>query len=227
MSLKQSCKIMETLEFEKLRNSMVDQQLVDQGVRAPLVLQAMRDIPRDRFVSNELSALAYENSPLPIGEGQTISQPFIVALMTEALKLTGSESVLEVGTGSGYAAAILGRIARQVFTIERIHALAVQAQNNLKNLELDNVSLVEGDGTLGYPQAAPYDAIVVAASGPVVPDALKSQLKIGGRLVIPVGSEPNNQRLRRITRVSNSEYADEDLEAVRFVPLIGAQGWPQ
>jgi protein-L-isoaspartate(D-aspartate) O-methyltransferase len=172
-----------------------------------------------------LREFAYEDAPLPIAEGQTISQPYIVAMMTEALELQGGEKVLEIGTGSGYAAAILSRIAKDVYTVERIGQLAEKSAATLAELGYHNVHVLHGDGTRGWPDHAPYDAIVVAAGGPQVPESLKAQLKIGGRLVIPVGADRRLQELVRVTRVSEHEYTTEELADVRFVPLVGAEGW--
>jgi protein-L-isoaspartate(D-aspartate) O-methyltransferase len=170
---------------------------------------------------------AYEDTPLPIEEGQTISQPYVVALMASALRLTRRDRVLEVGAGSGYAAAVLSRIAAEVYTIERHAALAELASRRVKDLGFDNVHVLHADGTLGWPEHAPYDAIVVAAGGPSIPDALRAQLAIGGRLIIPVGTTPRVQELVRVTRTGQSEYQQEALGGVRFVPLIGAQGWEE
>ena len=207
------------------REQMAEQQLALRGIVSPLVLDAMRQVPREAFLPGHLWEFAYEDSPLPIDAGQTISQPYIVALMTQALQLKGGETVLEVGTGSGYAAAILSRIAGRVYTVERLATLADKARTALADGGYDNVEVRTGDGTLGWPERAPYDAIIVAAGGPAVPPALKTQLKVGGRLVIPVGSDRSLQELVRITRVSRDEYVSEDLADVHFVPLVGAQGW--
>lgn len=217
----------DSIEYIGLRHSMVEEQIIAEGVRDPLVIKAIQAIPRELFVPDELRELAYENTPLPIGEGQTISQPFIVALMIESLALKGGETILEIGTGSGYAAAILAQIGEHVYTIERIKSLAMSATKILRSLGCDSVTVLHRDGTEGYPEKAPYDAIIVAASGPKVPEALKEQLKIGGRLIIPVGSNKHEQRLIRITRESKSKFQEERLEGVRFVPLIGAHGWNQ
>jgi len=206
---------------------MVARQIVERGVRSDLVARAMREVPREAFMKEELREFAYSDSPLPIGEGQTISQPYIVAYMAEALELEGGERVLEVGTGSGYAAAVLSRIAAEVYTIERHESLARDAQAALTRLGYSNVHVVVGDGTKGLPAAAPYDAIVVAAGGPQVPAALREQLAIGGRLVMPVGDTPREQRLVRVRRTREEEYEEEDLLPVRFVPLIGEQGWEE
>jgi len=204
---------------------MVEKAIVARGVRDELVLNAMRSVPREAFLPNQLREFAYTDCPLPIEEGQTISQPYIVAFMTEALALQGGERVLEIGTGSGYAAAILAEIAADVYTVERIGQLAEKAASTLADLGYDNVHVLHGDGTKGWPDHAPYDGIIVAAGGPKIPESLKEQLKVGGRLVIPVGRDPKIQELVRVTRISEDEYRREDLADVRFVPLIGHEGW--
>ncbi len=206
------------------RERMVERQIRARGVSDARVLQAMRDVPREAFLPPELADLAYDDRPLPIEAGQTISQPYIVAVMTEALRLTGSETVLEIGTGSGYAAAVLARVARHVYTIERHAELADLARERLAALGITNVDVRCDDGTLGWPEHAPFDAIVVAASGPELPQALLDQLTIGGRLVIPVGTS-RAQELVRVTRTSEDAFKREELGAVQFVPLIGEQGW--
>jgi protein-L-isoaspartate(D-aspartate) O-methyltransferase len=212
------------VDAARLRKLMVERQIRARGVRDPRVLAAMATVPREAFVAPELADLAYDDRPLPIESGQTISQPYIVALMTEAMTLTGSETVLEVGTGSGYAAAVLARVANSVYTIERVPELADTARERLARLAYHNVDVRCGDGTLGWPEHAPYDAIVAAAGGPDLPRALLEQLAIGGRLVMPVGS-PGEQQLVRVTRTGELDYRREDLGGVRFVPLIGAHGW--
>lgn len=216
---------MNKIDFAKLRDEMVDRHIAGRGVRSPLVLDAMRIVPREAFLPENLREFAYEDAPLPIAEGQTISQPYIVALMTEALALEGGERVLEIGTGSGYAAAVLSRIARDVYTVERIGQLAEKATAVLADLGYANVHVLHADGTRGWTDHAPYDAIVVAAGGPEVPESLKSQLKIGGRLVIPVGVDRRVQELVRVIRVSEHQYKTEDIADVRFVPLVGEEGW--
>jgi protein-L-isoaspartate(D-aspartate) O-methyltransferase len=213
-------------DHDELRDRMVEQQIEERGVRDAAVLSAMRKVPRDRFVPERLAARAYDDRPLPIGEGQTISQPYIVAMMTEALRLRPDDRVLEIGTGSGYAAAVLAVIAAEVYTIERLAGLAESARRRLAELGYANVHVRHGDGSLGWPEHAPYDAIVVTASGPNVPPALLEQLAIGGRLVIPIGPDMDEQRLVRIERSGADCYEREILESVAFVPLIGAQGWP-
>ncbi len=209
----------------KLRERMVARQIAARGVRSERVLAAMRAVPRERFVPRRQEALAYEDSPLPIGDGQTISQPYIVAYMVEGLDLKGGEKVLEIGTGSGYAAAVLAEMGCEVYTIERLDSLATTAAAVLQELGYTKAHVRHGDGTLGWPEEAPFDGIVVAAAAPDVPEALKEQLKIGGHLVLPVGRGVGFQMLERITRISETEFVTEDLTAVRFVPLIGEQGW--
>jgi protein-L-isoaspartate(D-aspartate) O-methyltransferase len=208
-----------------LRERMVERQIASRGIRDPLVLAAMRTVPREAFVAPGSEDLAYEDRPLPIGEGQTISQPYIVALMIEAAALRPGCRVLEVGAGSGYAAAVMSRIAGQVYAIERIESLAEAARERLQKLGYDNVEVRVGDGSRGWPEAAPFDAILVAAGSPQVPQALKAQLATGGRLIVPVGARAHYQTLRRITRRDADRYDEEDLGAVAFVPLIGAEGW--
>jgi protein-L-isoaspartate(D-aspartate) O-methyltransferase len=185
----------------------------------------MGRVRREGFVPSYLGEFAYDDTALPIEEEQTISQPYIVAYMIEALGLEGPERVLEIGTGSGYAAAVLGEIAREVFTIERHPGLAQGAEARLAEQGYENVHVRCGDGTLGWPEQAPFEAIVVAAGGPTVPESLREQLEIGGRLVIPVGESVGSQSLVKVTRVGEDEYRTEDLGAVRFVPLVGAEGW--
>jgi len=216
---------LERFDFANRRIEMVERQIAHRGVRSELVLSAMKAVPREPFLPEELWEFAYEDAPLPIAEGQTISQPYIVAMMTEALGLQGGEKVLEIGTGSGYAAAILSQIAANVYTVERIDELAKNSAATLTELGYKNVHVLHGDGTLGWPEHAPYDAIVVAAGGPEVPESLKAQLKIGGRLVIPVGADRSLQELVRVVRVSEHGYRTEELADVRFVPLVGVEGW--
>ncbi len=212
-------------DFAKLRREMVDHNIFARGVRSELVLEAMRKVPREMFLPHNLQEFAYEDTPLPIAEGQTISQPYIVAFMAEALLLRGGEKVLEIGTGSGYAAAVLAEIAGEVYTVERHGQLAEKAAVVLAEQGYDNVHVLHGDGTRGWLDHAPYDAIVVAAGGPKVPPSLQKQLKIGGRLVIPVGSDVRAQELVRVTRLAEDEYKREELADVRFVPLLGEEGW--
>jgi protein-L-isoaspartate(D-aspartate) O-methyltransferase len=215
-----------TIDFAARRQAMVAQQIEARGVADARVLAAMRAVPREHFVSPGWQADAYHDSPLPIEAEQTISQPYIVALMAEALQLKGGERVLEVGTGSGYAAAVLARLAAEVHSVECIPVLAELAAKRLAAQGCANVAVHHGDGSLGWPEAAPYDAIVVTAAGPEVPAALKAQLKIGGRLVMPVGERHGLQELLRLTRTGEHGEQRELLLPVRFVPLTGAQGWP-
>ena len=211
--------------YASQRQTMVERQIAARGIRTPPVLNAMGKVPREMFVPTNLRDRAYRDAPLPIAADQTISQPYIVAYMTDALELIGGERVLEIGTGSGYAAAVLAEIASDVYTLERHHSLATQARKTLQAQGYGSVKVIEGDGTLGWPDAAPYDAIIVAAGGPGIPPALKAQLAIGGRLVIPVGESETVQALIRVVRIDQSEYREEHLTDVRFVPLVGEAGW--
>jgi protein-L-isoaspartate(D-aspartate) O-methyltransferase len=209
------------------RERMVETQIARRGIRDPRVLDAMRTVPREAFVEPGLAEFAYEDAPLPIGAGQTISQPYIVALMIEAADIDRDDRVLEVGAGSGYAAAVMSRIAREVYAIERLESLAREAAERLEKLGYDNVHVRTGDGTQGWPEKAPFDAILVAAGGPQIPETLKTQLAVGGRMIIPIGAHFGVQTLRKITRVAADQFEDENLGAVAFVPLIGAQGWTE
>jgi protein-L-isoaspartate(D-aspartate) O-methyltransferase len=202
---------------------MVDLQLRRRGIRDPRVLDAFARVPRHLFVPTHLRSAAYDDSPLPIGHGQTISQPLMVALMLEALALSGTERALDVGSGSGYAAALLAELAREVVTVEVVPELARLAQVNLERAGYGRVEVVLGDGSLGYAPRAPYDAIMVAAGAPQVPQALTAQLADGGRLVVPVGSR-TGQSCLRVRRMQN-RLVREDLGACAFVPLLGVQGW--
>jgi protein-L-isoaspartate(D-aspartate) O-methyltransferase len=204
---------------------MVEAQIAARGVRHARVLEAMRAVPREAFLPKELAEFAYEDGPLPIGAGQTISQPYIVALMAELADPGPGDKVLEVGTGSGYAAAVMSRMAARVYTIERNPELAEAARRRLERLGYDNIEVRCGDGTLGWPEAAPFDAIVVAAGGPEVPQALREQLEVGGRLVIPVASNGAGQKLLLVRRSAVDKFEEEDCGAVAFVPLVGEQGW--
>jgi len=207
------------------RTRMVEEQLVSRNIRDSRVLEAMRKVARHAFVPSALEEDAYRDQPLPIGHGQTISQPYIVALMAELLQLEPTDRVLEIGTGSGYGAAVLGELVREVVTIERHEELANRARSILAQLGYDHVQVQVGDGTLGWPAKAPYDAIVVTASGPVVPRELLDQLAIGGRLVIPIGSDLASQDLLLVERTGSDDYTETNICPVRFVPLVGVRGW--
>ena len=215
----------EKSDSARRRERMVAAQIADRGVRDRRVLAALREVPRERFVPEALRERAHDDQALPIADGQTISQPYIVALTCEGLALAGGEKVLEIGTGSGYAAAVLSKLAGLVYTVERIDRLAVAAAATLARLGCANVHVRHADGTLGWPEHAPYDAIAVAAGGPSVPRSLKEQLKVGGRLVIPVGGERSRQRLLRLVRVAEQRWTTETLAEVAFVPLLGEEGW--
>jgi protein-L-isoaspartate(D-aspartate) O-methyltransferase len=214
------------LDNIQARNRMVEAQIARRGVRDPAVLAAMRSVPREAFISPGFEEFAYEDSALPIAEGQTISQPYIVAAMVAAAKLEENDKVLEVGAGSGYTAAVISRIAAKVFAIERLAPLAQAARERMRVLGYGNVELKTGDGSNGWPEQAPFDAILVSAGGPRIPEPLKHQLAIGGRLVIPIGPM-DEQRLVRLTRTGEANFQQDDLDAVRFVKLIGAGGWEQ
>ena len=205
---------------------MIETQLRRRGITDPRVLAAMAAVPREAFVAAPTKRLAYEDTPLPLAHGQTISQPYIVAYMAEALKLEPGDVVLEIGAGSGYAAAVLSMIAGRVYTIERVPELCESARERLSTLGYRQVEVRCGDGTRGWAEHAPFQAIVCAASGPNAPRSLLDQLDLGGRLVMPIDTQ-YGQTLIRITRVGHDEYKTEDLGAVRFVPLIGEEGWPE
>jgi protein-L-isoaspartate(D-aspartate) O-methyltransferase len=211
-------------ELERKRRRMVDETFVERGIRDRAVLEAMSSVHRENFLPPSLAESAYDDAPLPIEAGQTISQPYVVALMIEALRLAPSDRVLEIGTGSGYSAAILARLACEVYTVERHEVLARAAEKRLRELAFANVIVRHGDGTSGWPEHAPFDAIVVAASAPKVPQALIGQLSVGGRLVMPVGEIRAHQQLVRLRRTPSGELETEELVEVRFVPLIGEQG---
>jgi len=215
------------MDYQLQRSQMVEYQLKRRGINDPAVLAAMESVPREAFVPEQLKSLAYDDSPLPIGQGQTISQPFIVALMITHLALEPQDRVLEIGTGSGYNAAVMGRIAARVDTIERHADLTQAARKNLAALGFDNIYVHVGDGSLGWPDAAPYDAIVGTCGAPEIPPSWKSQLAVGGRMVLPLGSTRQQQVLMGIQRESRDHFAETPIEAVRFVPLVGEQGWPR
>jgi len=204
---------------------MVESQIAARGIRNPLVLAAMREVPRHLFIPPPYDRNAYDDSPLPIGNGQTISQPYIVALMTELLRPEPGHRVLEIGTGSGYQAAVLAKIVQKVTSIERIHEVARLARRNLGAIALSNVEVIVGDGTLGYPENAPYDGIIITAATPDVPKPLIGQLAEGGRLVAPAGGR-DVQELLVLTNRGGS-VTRESHGGVRFVPLIGEYGWPE
>lgn len=205
-------------EFREIRERMVDEQIISRGIQDPLVLEILRKVPRHLFVPLSLRTYAYSDQPLPIGEGQTISQPYIVALMTELLDLEGEERVLEVGTGSGYQASILAEIVEEVYTIEILEALAISAEERLKEMGYENVRVKWGDGYQGWKEYAPFDGILVTASPDHIPEPLLDQLKVGGRMVIPVGD--SYQELLLITRTEGG-IQKESILPVRFVPMTG------
>jgi protein-L-isoaspartate(D-aspartate) O-methyltransferase len=215
-----------TDRYAKQRMKMVDSQIRARGIMDPRVLKAMETVPRHLFVNEALRDQAHNDSPLPIDNGQTISQPYIVALMTEAMELTGKDKVLEIGTGSGYQTAILAELAEHVFSIDRIASLASAARKLLESLNYFNVAIRVGDGTYGWREEAPFDAIIVTAGAPNIPKILMEQLSTGGRLVIPVGGR-HSQTLVKMTKLSDdvNDVKKEDLGGCRFVDLIGEYGW--
>jgi protein-L-isoaspartate(D-aspartate) O-methyltransferase len=211
------------IDFSKVRLKMVEEQIVSRGVKDAKLIAAMEKIPRHLFVEEALQSQAYSDHPLPIGEKQTISQPYMVALMTEAMLLTGKEKVLEIGTGSGYQTAILAELSEKVFSIERIRSLAIRARKLLYELGYFNVEIKIFDGTFGWMEESPFDAIIVTAGSPDIPQPLIDQLTMGGRLVIPVG-DAFVQDLFRMTKTEDG-IKKEDLGGCRFVKLIGKYGW--
>jgi protein-L-isoaspartate(D-aspartate) O-methyltransferase len=212
-------------QYNEARRAMVEQQLRRRGIEDERVLQAMARVPRHRFLPSPGDPGAYADYPLPIGDGQTISQPYMVAIMTEALQLEGGEKVLEIGAGSGYQAAILAELARVVYSVERFPALAERALTRLVELGYENVTVVVGDGSKGYPEQAPYDRIIVTAASPKVADPWTEQLAEGGILLAPVGDRWG-QTLRRLTR-REGKLEQENLGGCVFVPLIGEHGWAE
>ncbi len=212
-------------EFARLREEMVRSQIAARDVHNPIVLEAMRRVPRHLFVPEEQQEHAYEDHPVPIGAGQTISQPYMVGIMTQLLELKRADRVLEIGTGSGYQTAILAELAGHVISIERERALAERARAVLARMGYEDVEVIEGDGTVGAPDRAPFDAILVTAAGPGVPASLKDQLAQGGRLVCPAGPR-DMQQLVKIVRTASGLHEHEGINCV-FVPLIGAEGWPE
>jgi protein-L-isoaspartate(D-aspartate) O-methyltransferase len=213
------------MNLQAQRKRMLEKQLIPRGIHDPLVLKAMEKVPREAFVQEDLRESAYGDNPLPIGEGQTISQPYIVALMTEALELKGSEKVLEIGTGSGYQAAVLAEIAKEVYTVERVARLSEKAEQILGRLGYTNIHFKIFNGTLGWPEHAPYDGIMVTAGAPETPDPLINQLAEGGRMIIPVGDTLGQDLLK--IRKANGRTLTEDLGPVRFVRLVGEHGWEE
>lgn len=205
------------------RARMVREQLIARGITSRRVLVVMGQVPREQFIAPEHRAYAYDDGPLPIGEGQTISQPFVVALMTQALHLSGEENVLEIGTGSGYQTAILAKLARQVWSVEKYASLATHAREVLANLAIYNAEIMVGDGTLGWAEHAPYDAIIVTAASPAIPEPLLEQLEPEGRIVIPVGSRYDQDL--ECWQKRGGTWHIERLSPVRFVPLVGEWGW--
>ena len=208
------------------REAMAQRQLAARGIRDAAVLRAFREVPRHLFVPADLARHAYDDGPLAIGEGQTVSQPFVVAKMIEALDLARTDRVLEVGTGSGYAAAILARIAGEVFTVERHPSLRASAADRLAALGFESVHCGAAGDVLGWPGRAPFDAILVSAGSPRVPTALLAQLRVGGRMVIPVGDRTDRQLLVLVTRISADDWIERSFGAVSFVPLVGEEAWP-
>ncbi|HVJ71691.1 MAG TPA: protein-L-isoaspartate(D-aspartate) O-methyltransferase [Sphingomicrobium sp.] len=213
------------IDFATLRERMVDRQIAARGLDDPALLAAFRAVPREDFVSGDYADYAYQDSPLPIESGQTISQPYIVALTIYAAGIQAGGKILEVGGGSGYAAAVMGQIADEVIAVERHRELVELAQLRMRRLGYSNVRIVEGDGTLGWPEEAPFDAIVAAASGSHVPQSWIDQLKPGGRIVMPIGRPHQVQTLVKVTKNDDGSLGHEDLGGVRFVPLIGAEGF--
>jgi protein-L-isoaspartate(D-aspartate) O-methyltransferase len=211
------------MDWESLRNEMVETQLVPRGITDEAVLEAMREVPRHLFVAPGMESRAYGDHALPIGEGQTISQPFMVALMTQALELTGKERVLEIGTGSGYQTTILSRLAEQVFSIERVESLTARARAVLEQLGVSNVAIRIGDGTIGWKEFEPYDRIIVTAGAPEVPPSLVEQLADPGIMAVPVGSQ-GLQQLRVMVK-NQGEVSVRDAGGCVFVPLVGKEGW--
>jgi protein-L-isoaspartate(D-aspartate) O-methyltransferase len=207
------------------REAMIQRQLKRRGIRDSHIIDAFREVRREAFISGEYGRLAYGDHPLPIESGQTISQPYIVALMIEAAEVKAGDTVLEVGAGSGYAAAVISRIAGKVIAVERQPALVEVARERMRTMGFDNVEIVEGDGSTGWPDAAPFDAIIAAATGSHVPAPLVEQLRDGGRLVMPIGDPETLQELIKVTKRPDGTLEQVNLGAVRFVPLVGEEGW--
>lgn len=211
--------------FKELRQKMVKEQLLSRDIKDEAVIEAFRKVAREKFMLEKNRDYAYQDGAQSIDAGQTISQPYIVALMLQALSLKKEDRVLEVGTGSGYAAALLAEIAGKVYTIERIEELALKARKVLEELDYKNVEVKIGDGSLGWAEEAPYDAILVSAAAPYIPEKLIEQLAVGGRLVIPVGNRNGIQQLKKIKKKYSGKIREESLEYVRFVPLLGEDSW--
>ncbi len=212
-------------DYRPDRERMVKTQLIPRGISDPRVLDVMRKVPRDRFVNKALVGEAYDDHPLPIGDKQTISQPYIVALMTEALELSGEEKTLEIGTGSGYQTAILAELSRQVYTVERIRPLLVRARDTLMELGYNNILFKAFDGTLGWKEYEPYSAIIITAGAPSIPQPLLDQLADGGRLIIPIGNRFSQELIKVTKRKEN--YIQKNLGGCRFVDLVGIHGWKE
>ncbi len=213
--------------WRKLREEMVSHQLASRGIIDKAIIHAFLSVPRHLFVPAKRQNQAYDDSPLPLPDGQTISQPFIVAYMIQAGQIKSNHRVLEIGAGSGYAAAIVSMVARTVYAVERHQSLAAYAQKRFDRLGYDNIHIRHADGSLGWAEHAPYDAILVSAASPIIPSALKEQLAINGRLIIPIGVASGDQTLTRITKISCQRFETRNLTSVRFVPLIGAEGWSE
>ena len=211
-------------DFGLMRNIMIEEQLIPRGISDKLVLQAFRKVPRHEFVRKDFLQNAYNDYPLPIGDSQTISQPYMVALMTQSLNLKGAEKILEIGTGSGYQAAILSRIAKEIYTVERFKGLADTAADVFKKLGYENIKINVGDGTLGWEEFAPYDGIIVTAGAPGIPESLLKQLKDGGRMLIPIDSGGFGQILTLVEKIGK-DIRTSEICGCMFVPLIGKEGW--
>lgn len=207
-----------------LQQKAVKEQLQERGINDPRVLQAFRDVPRDAFLPKDKKDQAWHDGPVSIGYNSTISQPFIVGFMTQLLELKGSEKVLEIGTGSGYQAAVLGKLAKRVYSIDIVPELTAMAKDTAKDIGLKNVLFLSGDGSAGYPDEAPYDAIIVTAASPKIPEPLIAQLKVGGRMVIPVSDNLDMQNLELVIR-REKDVEIHPLDPVRFVPLLGRYAW--
>lgn len=212
-------------DFKKLRKKMVKTQLIRRGIENEKVIEAFKKVAREEFVDPKYQHSSYNDSPLPIDKDQTISQPYIVAYMIEKLALKENDRVLEIGTGSGYAAAILAEIVAEVYTIERFETLAGKAAERFEKLDYNNIEVKIGDGSLGWEEYAPYDGIVVSAAAPYVPEKLKEQLAENGKIIIPIGEKKGVQQLKLITKIKEDNFKEESLDYVRFVPLTGEDGW--